>query len=123
MLFALYGSFVFIVLPFALIAGWARYAVGHKESSTVAAYSLIGFSLATVSALLALGAFIYGMATGGFRHYDPRLMRIYALGCLLSLAAVIMGIAGVRRPHPLRWLSPFCALGTLLFWFISMSLE
>ena len=119
----LYALSVFVVLPCALVAGWAVYIAGDKQISPTGTSSFVGFSLATASALLALGTFVYGIATGGFRHYDPRLLTIYAVGCLLSLSGVISGIAGVWRSNPLRWLAPFCALGTLVFWVVSMSLE
>ena len=43
-------------------------------------------------------------------------MRIYRLGALLSLAAMVFAIIGLLRPSPLRWHAPVCAVGTLVFW-------
>lgn len=81
--------------------------------------SLIGFALATASGLLAVSSVVWAHAIGGFPYYDPRLLRMYRWGGLLSLSGLVLGIAGAWRPGPVRWLAPVCSLGTALFWFAS----
>ena len=57
--------------------------------------SLIGFVLATASGLLALSSVVYAHVIGGFPYYDPRLLRIYAWGGVLSLSGIVFGIFAV----------------------------
>jgi hypothetical protein len=77
---------------------------------------LIGFSLATASALLAISSVIYSKMIGGYPYYDPRLLKIYACGLLLSLAGILFAIGGVWRAGPVRWHAPACGLAMLFFW-------
>jgi hypothetical protein len=65
---------------------------------------------------LGLGAFAYSKAIGGFPFYDPRLMRIYFYGSVLSLAGIALGLVGAFFRNPVRWQAPLAALGTFLFW-------
>jgi sulfite exporter TauE/SafE len=113
----LYAALVYAVLPCGLIWGWVRWSRAERRWSFTSVLSFAGFGLATASALLAIGALLYGKSIGGWPYYDPRLMRIYAWGALLSLSGIILGIGGVWRRNPLRWHAVACALGTLIFWF------
>jgi len=99
--------------------GWARWFRRTQPRTVPAILSLIGFTLATASGLLAVSSVLYAHAIGGFPFYDPRLLRVYRWGGLLSLSGLVFGIAGVWRPGPVRWLAPVCSFGTLLFWFAS----
>jgi hypothetical protein len=110
-------------VPIMLVWGWVRWAKRQQPRTLSAAFSLAAFLLATSSALLALAAMIYAQAFGGFPFYDPRLLRIYKWGLLLSLAGTVVAIAGLWKPSVLRWHAPVCALGTLLFWFLTASSE
>lgn len=112
-----------VALPAAIVWGWVRWTKRAKERRLPAILSLAGFTLATASALLAISMVLYARAIGGFEYYDPRLLRIYRWGLLLSLAGVVLGIGGVWRSSPLRWHAPACSAGTLLFWLVAMSLE
>ena len=85
--------------------------------------SLIGFALATISALLAISTAIYAKAIGGFQFYDPTLLRIYRYGALLSLSGMVFSIAGLWKPSVLRWHAPVCSVGTLMYWFMLASTE
>jgi hypothetical protein len=67
---------------------------------------LAGFSFATPSALLAVLAIIYSFSINGFRFYDPRLLRIFRWGILLSLTALLLAIGGVWKPSSLRGTPP-----------------
>jgi hypothetical protein len=106
-------------LPALLIWGWIRWFTRTRPQSLPSILSLIGLGLATASAILAVSSVLYALAIGGFPYYDPRLLRIYRWGALLSLSAFGFGITGVWRPGPLRWLAPVCSFGTALFWFAS----
>jgi hypothetical protein len=75
--------------------------------------------LTTCSGLLALGAFLFSGATGGFAYYDPRLLRIFKIGLLLSSLALLTGLIGIAFRNPLRWQAPIASLGMLIFWFLA----
>src|ERR1700722_7080666 len=87
----------FLVAPIALIWGWARWVRLPKLRTVPSLLSLIGFVLATASALLAVSAVAYAFVVH-FPYYDPLLLRIYRLGVLLSLGGIVFGIGGVWRP-------------------------
>jgi len=106
-------------IPALMVWGWARWFGRTQPRTLPAILSLIGFALATASGLLAVSSVVYAHVIGGFPYYDPRLLRIYAWGGVLSLSGIVFGIAGIWRPGPLRWHAPACSLGTLLFWFVS----
>ena len=109
----------YVGLPALMMWGWARWFRRTQPRSLPSILSLIGLTLATASGLLAVSSVMYAHAIGGFPFYDPRLLRIYRWGGLLSLSGLVFGIAGVWRPSPVRWLAPVCSFGTLLFWFAS----
>jgi len=106
-----------IALPVLVPWGWMRWAKGTGRRSVCAVLSLMGFTLASLSFLLGISSVLYAAVIGGFAYYDPRLMRIYRWGFLLSLTAFAFGVSGVWRPNPLRWQAPVCALGMLMVWF------
>ena len=107
----------YVGVPALLIWGWSRWFRRTQPRSLPVILSLIGFALATASGLLAVSSVVWAHAIGGFPYYDPRLLRMYRWGGLLSLSGLVLGIAGVWRPGPVRWLAPVCSLGTALFWF------
>src|SRR5204863_8909304 len=109
----------YLGLPVLTIEGWVRWFRRTQPRTLPSILSLIGLTLATASGLLAVSSVLYANAIGGFPFYDPRLLRMYRWGGLLSLSGLVFGIAGVWRPGPVRWLAPVCSLGTLLFWFAS----
>lgn len=118
MIFVLFVILICLVSPATMLWGWIRWARNIKPKTLTAALALIGFALATLSALLAIGSLVYGQAIGGFPFYDPRLLRIYLWGCLLSLGGIVVSLGGVWRPSPLRWHAAACSLGTLIFWVV-----
>ena len=85
-----------------------------KPPSSVAA--LIGATLATASALLAIWLMSYGYATGGLHNRDPLLVAGYRIGIAISLAACVFTGIGLLRPNRVRWLSLAFAAAGLLFW-------
>lgn len=110
----LFALGVYVALPAVLVAGWVRWARRRQIGRTWP--SLTGFSLGTASAMLAIGAMVYAGMIGGFRYYDPTLLRIYRWGVLLSLAGLVFAAVGLRWSGPVRWYAPAAAVGTLLFW-------
>lgn len=104
----------YVALPAVLVVGWVRWV--RRGRTGVVWPSLIGFSLGTASALLAVGAILYARAAGGFPFYDPSLLRIYRWGLLLSIAGLIFGAVGLRWSGPIRWYAPAASAGMLLFW-------
>ena len=121
--FVLYAASIYLALPCALVWGWVRWGRGKKCWSLIPVLSLIGFAFATASALLAVGARLYGLSIGGWPYYDPRLMRVYFWGSVLSISASVFGLGGVWRKGSLRWHGAACALGTLIFWIFQAASE
>jgi hypothetical protein len=108
--------FGYLLSPVMLIWGWTRW-VSHSKLRTVpATLSLVGFILATASALLAVSAIVYAHVIRSFPYYDPLLMKIFGIGALLSLGGLALGIGGIWRTSPLRWHAPVSAVATLAFW-------
>lgn len=79
--------------------------------------------LGTVSVLFAIGGVIYAVARGGFRYYDPVLVRIYQMGSLVSLFAAVFAILGIWRSSPLRWHALILSLGMLFLWLVWAAAE
>lgn len=122
MLFAL-AIAAYVAAPVLFITGWIRWARHPQPRDIVPVLALAGFVVGSASALLALGGVLYGLAIGGFPYYDPRLLRIYGAGLLLSLAGLIVGLLGLARPSPLRWHAPVLSLAMLVLWLLWMQGE
>ena len=120
LLFAVGTTFA---IPVLLVWGWVRWVKDktEKQRSSSSTFSLVGFSLATGSAALAVATHLYARFVHNLALSDPALMKIYAFGCLLSIAGIAFAVAGSGRPNPVRWLAPVCAFGTLIFWLMAMS--
>lgn len=61
----------YIGIPAGIVWDWVRWAKRPTWRTVCSAFSLLGFSLATVSALLAASSIVYANAIGGFPYYDP----------------------------------------------------
>ena len=105
--------------PVILIWGWIRFAKLPRLSTISSILSLIGLILATTSAILGAFMVAHAAATGGYPYYDPRAMRIYAWGTLLSVAGIGLGIGGAFQAGSLRWQVPVSGLCLLAFWVIA----
>ena len=106
----------YVLSPLMLTWGWVRWFRQPKLQTVTAILSLLGFILASASALLAVSAMAYSLIRGGFPYYDPLLMKIFGVGGLLSLGGLIFGLGGVWRASSLRWHAPVSAMATLAFW-------
>jgi uncharacterized BrkB/YihY/UPF0761 family membrane protein len=115
-MFVLFAIGIYVALPGVMIWGWTRWMKRGEPRTAFSTLSLIGFTLASISGLLAISAMLYARAAGGFSFYDPSLMKIYRWGALLSVTAMVFAIIGLWRPSSLRWHAPVCAAGTLVFW-------
>lgn len=116
-------GFIYIVVPVGLIWGWVRWSRRPYPRNLPSILSLIGFTLATASALWAFSSLLYAHEIGGFLYGDPRLYRIYRCGTLLSLSGVVASVGGLWRPSSLRWFASVCSLGTFLFWYAAAMSE
>src|SRR6266849_1817214 len=109
----------FIAAPALLIWGWVRWTRQPQQRSIFPILSLAGFAFATASSLLAVSSVMYSVGICGFPYYDPRLLRIFRLGILLSLVGIALGIGGLWSPSSLRWHAPASAFRTLMFWIMA----
>ena len=117
----LYVVNIYVSLPAAMVAmiwGWVRWSKRAQRPTLTSVLSLIGFTLATASGLLAVSSLLYAHAIDGFGYYDPLLMSLYRWGALLSASSFALGLSGVWRPSSLRWYTPLCGIWTFLFWFV-----
>jgi hypothetical protein len=105
-----------VLLPAAIIWGWVRCTRRGYGPNIATRLSMVGLAFASTSAILAISAVIYAQSIGGFPFYDPRLLKIYRYGCLISLFGIAFSLGGIWKAGPLRWLSPICTFGTLLYW-------
>ena len=123
--YAFVGLFYGLVagLPIMFVWGWLRWWKQAHRRTLFSILSLVGFALATGSALLGIFIAIYAKATGGFPFDDPTLLSIYRYGALISLAAIGFAFAGVWKPGAVRWHALVCSVGTLMFWFMVASTE
>ncbi len=121
--FIIYAIAVYGALPATLLWGWVRWANCPQPRTLAPILTFVGFVLATLSALLAISTALYAGFAGGFRYYDPTLIKIFGLGLLLSLAGLAAGLGGVWRASAVRWHAPVCALGTLAFWLMAAASE
>lgn len=122
-IFEAVGIWIMLSVPFALVWGWLRWWKQDDKRNLISIMSLIGFALATASALLAVSTAVYAKAIGGFPFYDPTLLRIYRYGALISLSGIVFAVVGLWRRNALRWHAPVCALGILMYWFMLASTE
>jgi hypothetical protein len=122
-IFQAVGLWIMLCAPVALVWGWLRWWKQVKTMNLFSIASLAGFALATASALLAVSTAAYAKAIGGMLFFNLALSRIYLTGLLFSLSGLVFGIVGLWKTNPLRWHAPFCAAGTLIFWYMTLSVE
>jgi len=121
--FLLLAEIILLSFPLVMAWGWVRWAKRKTPMTLFSAFSFFGFVLATASELLAISTATYASVTNSFSFYDPPLLKIYAVGMLLSLVGLILSIVGAFKANSLRYLAPVCALGTFFFWFMAAATE
>jgi len=89
----------YVAVPISLISGWIRWPRWRTQWSGLPAVSSIGFLTGSAPVLLALAA----LAHGRWEYYDPRLLKIYGLGMLISMAGLVFSFIGCFRRSHLRW--------------------
>ncbi len=116
--FALVTSLIYGVLPVMFVWGWARWGESPKLRTMPSLLSLLGFTLATTSATLAVSDLVYSHyhPKPRFAVFYPLLSNISRCGVLISFAGIVFSVMGVWKQNSLRWHAPVCALGTLTFW-------
>ena len=121
----LFGTLLVVGMatPGLLVWGWVRWLNRPNERARPILLSFAGFVFATASALLALSTIAYSYSIGGFPFYDPRLLKIFGVGLLLSVIAVALSSLGAVRSNFLRWHALWGSLGTLMFWIAAMAGE
>ncbi len=110
----------FVMTPILLIWGWTCWIRSGEKRDRSILLSFAGFLFVTASALVATSAVAYASWIRGFAYYDPRLLKIYAGGLVLSLVGVMLSALGAARPNVLRWQALGSSIGMLLFWFVAM---
>jgi hypothetical protein len=118
-----FAAIFYLGFPALLVWGWLRWRRNPQSRTISSTLSLIGFILATLSALLAVSTILYALAIGGFRYYDALLLKIYAAGGLLAIGGFVFAVSGIWRPNPLRWHAPICAITVFLYWLMMASSE
>jgi hypothetical protein len=114
---------IFLSLPMVMGWGWVHWAKRKNSITLFSILTLIGFTLATLSESIEISIVIYARVTSGFDFYDPTLMRIYAVGMLLSFVGLIFAIVGAWRPSSLRWFALVSSVGTLMYWLVQAACE
>jgi hypothetical protein len=114
---------MYLSTPVVLFMGWRRWLRRPSPQSLLSLLSLAGFVLASASAVLAIGTVLYSLTTGGFRFYDPTLLKLYRSGLLLGLGGLVFALVGVWNRNSLRWHAPALSLSMLLLWLIWLSSE
>jgi len=112
----------YVLAPVLLIWGWARWAQRPKSRTLSSILSLLGFILASASALLALSAIVYARIHG-FRFYDPLLLKIMGVGFVFSFCSLVFGLSGIWKASSLRWHTPVSAVAMIAFWLLAASME
>lgn len=110
-IFAFLFGLAYIVTPIFFVWGWRSWIKQPRLATITAILSLVGFVLATSSALLALTTMAYAQVHH-FGFYDPTLMKLMRWGLCSSAVGLLFGTGGAWRKCPLRWQSLVCSAGT-----------
>jgi len=113
----LFPGGMYIAVAVVTVWGWVRWSKRVQPRTVASILSLIGFALATASAILGISTLLYARAVHSFPINDPLLLRIFGCGALLSLSSTVFAILGIWRPGPLRWHALACGIVNLLLWF------
>jgi len=113
--------FAYVVAPTAFVWGLISFVRHrHERWTPTAVLSASGFLIALFSAAVGL-LLIFFTSNGAFENFAHMELfcRFIKYGGALSVLALLFAIAGIWKPHRLRWQAPVGALGTLAFWLIA----
>jgi hypothetical protein len=80
----------------------------------------MAFSVGGLSVVLWYFLVAWAVLRGGFRYYDPFVLRCYAVGMLLGLGGIVLGLPGKGK---LRWPACLISFAMVLMWFVAASME
>jgi hypothetical protein len=86
------------------------------KSPTTSLAPVLGFALASASALLALWLLSYGFATGGFSLHNPLFSAGFRTGVILSVGATLFAVIAFTLKHRRRWPLLLWSAAGLIFW-------
>lgn len=98
--------------------GWRAWMRNRPLSLNVGmAFTLVGFSLASLSAALEISSGTYAQfRDGGFPFNYPTLVRIYFFGFWFALLGLVCSLIGVGTKTPLRFQALALSLVLMLLW-------
>ena len=98
--------------------GWWAWIRNRPLSLNVGmVFTLVGFSLASLSAALQISSGTYSQfREGGFPFNYPTLVRIYFFGFWFALLGLVFSLIGVGSKTPLRFQAPALSLVLMLLW-------
>src|SRR5438105_912834 len=88
----LFFTVIYVGTPVSMILGWRQWWKLKQRPTVLPSLSLIGLVFGSASVFLAASSLFYSMIIGGFPYYDPRLLRIYRWGFVLSMSGIVFAI-------------------------------
>ena len=117
--FALIAIVTYLVGPILLVWGWMSWIKQRPKSWTASSMlSFISFCFVSLAALFAAWTILYA-ASGKFESNYSFFFRTLRRGAILATVALLCGIAGLWRKHPLRWHAPAAAVCNIAFWLLA----
>ena len=114
---------IFVIVVLGGLTAWVLWGwrawIRNRPVSTNAGmfFTLVGFSLASISAALEISSATYAQfRAGGFPFNDPTLLRIYRFGFWFALLGLVCSMIGVGTKTPLRFKAPALSLVLMLLW-------
>ena len=98
--------------------GWWAWIRNRPLSLNVGmVFTLVGFSLASLSAALQISSGTFAQfREGGFPFNYPTLVRIYFFGFWFALLGLVCSLIGVGSKSSLRFQAPALSLVLMLLW-------
>ena len=112
-----------VVVPATLVWALRRWWKSQPRFELPAWRSYLAFgafSLGGLSVVLWILLVIWAFARGGFRFYDPLLLRCYGIGLLLGLGGFVCSLPSKGK---LRWPACFISFAMVFMWFVAASME
>ena len=114
---------IFVIVVLGALAAWVLWSwrawIRNRPLSPNVGmfFTLVGFSLASLSAALEISSGAYAQfREGGFPFNDPTLLRIYFFGFWFAFLGLLCSLIGVGSKTPLRFKAPALLLVLMLLW-------